>query len=120
MGNCQGPVIYDRGIPDNIGYAKLFDLDLKLSINAAKHYQYNKHVFFLPAWEAIYENDDERKITFEEAKQFGDDVRKIYEDLGYRIIDAPLGTPDKRAEFIHTTIERLIDEAASKEKKHGS
>jgi len=37
MEHLQGPVIYDRGIPDNIAYAKLFDLDRSPSMNATHH-----------------------------------------------------------------------------------
>lgn len=106
MADQQVPVLYDRGIPDNISYAKLFDLDLKSYTKAADLYQYNKQVFFLPAWEEIYENDDERKMTFEQAKQFGEDIRKTYENLGYKIIDVPLKAPFERAEFIYNTIAR--------------
>lgn len=108
MENRHGPVIYDRGIPDNIGYAKLFGLDLKISVNASHQYQYNKHVFFLPAWEEIYENDDERKMTFSQSKLFGDEVRKIYEDLGYNIIEIPMLPPSERAEFIVNTIMKKV------------
>ncbi len=109
MEDQQGPVIYDRGIPDNISYATLFDLDLKSYTKAANQYQYNKHVFFLPAWEEIYQNDDERKMTFEQARQFGEDVRRRYEDLGYIIIDVPMTDPKTRAEFI---IQKLNDSIA--------
>ncbi|WP_133128623.1 AAA family ATPase [Legionella nagasakiensis] len=104
MENRQGIVIYDRGIPDNICYAGLFDLDSHSSTKAAYQYQYDKHVFFLPAWEEIYENDDERKMTYSQAKLFGDEVRKVYEDLSYNIIEVPLLPPYERAEFIVNTI----------------
>lgn len=110
MENIHNPVVYDRGIPDNIGYAKLFDLDTHSSTKAAHQYQYNKHVFFLPDWEEIYENDDERKMTFCQAKLFGDEVRKIYEDLNCNIIEVQVGTPLERANFIHRSIARLIDD----------
>lgn len=109
METYQGAVIYDRGIPDNIGYAKLFDLDLHPSVKAAHQYHYNKHIFFLPAWEDIYENDDERRMTFSQARIFGDDVRKVYDDLGYHVIDVQEGTPIMRADFIRTTIQQLIN-----------
>lgn len=109
MEDRQGPVLYDRGIPDNISYAKLFDLDLKPYINASHQYQYNRQVFFLPAWEAIYENDDERKMTFDQAKQFGEDVRNRYEDLDYSVITVPMSDPAARAEFIIQTIMRNME-----------
>jgi len=93
-------VIFDRGLPDNIGYAQLFGLNTNAPLNAGKHYQYNNMVLFLPAWEAIYVNDDERKMTYEAAKQFGDNVKNIYQQLGYKVIDVPLVSPLLRAKFI--------------------
>ena len=106
MENHKGSVIYDRGIPDNIGYALLFDLDKNSAINAANQYRYNKRIFFLPAWKEIYKTDDERKMSFDQALRFGDDIRKIYEDLNYEIIDVPMESPNKRAEFIQKAISR--------------
>jgi predicted ATPase len=100
MRDHHSPIIYDRGIADNIGYAKLFSLSSQCASNASKLYQYNKQVFFLPAWQEIYQNDEERKMTFKQAKQFGVEVKKIYEALGYHVIDVPLDTPIVRAEFI--------------------
>lgn len=108
MENRHGPVIYDRGIPDDICYAGLFDLDSHSSMKAAHQYQYNKQVFFLPAWEEIYENDDERKMTYSQARLFGDEVRKVYEDLSYNIIEVPLLPPHERAEFIVNIIVKKI------------
>lgn len=104
MENYQNPVIFDRGIPDSIGYAKLFKLDLNPSINAANQYQYNKHVFFLPAWEEIYKTDDERKMTFEQARQFGDNIKNIYQGLNYDIIEVLMESTLIRAKFIIDTI----------------
>ena len=93
-------VIFDRGIPDNIAYAQLFRLDTEVYINAGNNYKYNANVFFLPPWEAIYKNDEERKMTFAQAKQFGLSVKAIYENLGYEIIEVPMQSPQARAEFI--------------------
>jgi hypothetical protein len=38
--------IFDRGIPDLIIYAELFNIDTKIYYNAAKEYKYIKNVFF--------------------------------------------------------------------------
>lgn len=100
MGSQSGPVIYDRGIPDNLCYEQLFNLETVAGSNAAQSFRYNSTVFFLPAWEAIYENDDERKMRFEQAKQFGDAVKTIYQQLGYEILDVPMIAPPERAQFI--------------------
>ncbi len=104
MKDNKSAVVYDRGIADNLCYAKWFDLDLKPYTLAAHQYQYNKVVFFLPAWEAIYHNDDERKMTFEQARDFGENLQRTYSDLGYHIITVPMTDSETRAEFI---IQRL-------------
>ena len=106
MREHDGVVVFDRGIPDNIAYAALFNLDTATATTASENNAYNKHVFFLGGWEAIYRNDDERKMTFDEANTFGQAVRKIYEKLGYELIDVPLGSPSMRAAFITGIIEK--------------
>src|SRR5258708_24448367 len=55
-GNHSGPVIFDRGIPDNLGYAALSGFDYLPAQKAAQEYRYNSRVFFVPAWEQIYTN----------------------------------------------------------------
>jgi predicted ATPase len=87
---------YDRGIPDLIGYARLFGLEPPRVMG----HRYDDRVFVLPAWREIYATDDERTMTFEMAETFGEDVRRIYESLGYEIVDVPKNTPEARARFI--------------------
>jgi predicted ATPase len=100
MQQYQQPIIFDRGIPDNIAYADLFDLYMPHIEQAAKIFQYNSVVFFAPAWEEIYHTDDERKMSFAEARQFGEHLKIIYLNLGYKIIDLPLISPKLRVNFI--------------------
>jgi predicted ATPase len=107
MLNTSKPVIFDRGIPDKVGYADIFGVDVQPFISASNQYRYNRHVFFLPAWKEIYRTDDERKMSFKQAHSFGDKIREIYTDLGYQLIDVPLGSPTSRAEFVMKTIKRL-------------
>ena len=66
------PVFFDRGIPDQIGYAELFGLDASDAANAATVHRYNDLVFALPSWPDIYVTDSERRMTFEAAKAFGE------------------------------------------------
>ena len=87
---------YDRGIPDLVGYAHLF----RLEPPRVDDHRYDGRVFVLPAWREIYATDDERKMTFERAEAFGEDVRRIYEGLGYEIVEVPRDTPAARARFI--------------------
>lgn len=49
-----GPILFDRGIPDILGYAAFFGIELPHCENAAHLYRYNPRVFMAPAWEQIY------------------------------------------------------------------
>ena len=52
--SLPGPVLFDRGIPDILGYAALLGFEFPPGENAAQLYRYNRHVFIAPAWEKIY------------------------------------------------------------------
>jgi predicted ATPase len=94
------PIIFDRGIPDMIAYADLFQLDTKIYYNASEYYKYNNTVLLLKGWKEIYTNDDERKMTFEQADGFGNKAEEIYHKLGYNVIDVPKVNIEERIKFI--------------------
>jgi predicted ATPase len=98
--SVEGPVVFDRGIPDMAAYARLFGLDETPYANAAKEFRYHPTVFYFRAWKEIYANDDERKVSFEEAEAFGFLVRSIYEGLGYRTLEVPRTSVEERVRFI--------------------
>src|ERR1051326_3134434 len=96
----KGPVIFDRGIPDNLAYAFHFGFDHSQAESAAGDYRYNGGVFYFPAWEAIYTCDHERKASFEIARDFGERVQEVYLRLGYQPINVPCVSVEQRLEFI--------------------
>lgn len=100
------PVFFDRGVPDIIAYARLFGVDDGEALRASKRYRYRREVFFAPPWSAIYCQDDERKMTFGEARAFGDLMRAAYREAGYALVELPLAPTPKRADFI---LDRLSD-----------
>jgi predicted ATPase len=100
MQTASSPVVFDRGIPDKVGYANFFKMNAQPFMNASHQYRYNKHVFFLPAWKDIYKNDGERKMTFKQSDAFGNKIQEIYTELGYDLIEVPEGSPAFRAEFV--------------------
>ena len=95
--DSRRPVLFDRGLPDVIAYARLFGLPDSGALAAARRHRYNPRVFLLPAQEGIYRQDDERKMTFAEAHAFGEIIRQAYEELGYAVVELPEGMPDERA-----------------------
>lgn len=101
-------VVFDRGVPDMVAYAGLFELDLRPYKAAAEKYRYNENVFYFPPWEEIYSTDEERKIDFEGAKNFGIQTKRIYQDLGYNVIEVPRIPITERADFILSRIKELL------------
>lgn len=101
----QPYVFFDRGIPDTLAYIEMEDLILeeKLLEEAKLHRYYNK-VFILPPWKEIYENDSERKQTWEEAEATFKIMKKTYEHLGYEVIEIPKTTVKQRCQFILETL----------------
>ncbi|MBP9777984.1 MAG: AAA family ATPase [Rickettsiaceae bacterium] len=100
------PIVFDRGMPDVIGYAKLFELDPQPFIKASQICKYNNKIFFLPSWREIYSNDEDRTMSFDDAKMFGDLIEQSYIDLDYNIITVQLVSIDKRVEFISDILNR--------------
>jgi predicted ATPase len=95
-----GPILFDRGLPDILGYSALLGFDFPPGENAARLYRYNPLVFMAPAWEQIYCTDDERTVPFSAAREFGNRLRTIYEQLGYTLLDLPCVPVKERADFV--------------------
>ena len=96
-----GPVVFDRGIPDLIGYLQLCGLVVPAHfIAAARRFRYARTVFVAPGWEAIYANDAERRQDFSEARETEAAIRAAYAGLGYDCIDLPHVPVGARAEFV--------------------
>lgn len=100
-------VIFDRGIPDMVAYAELFNINKDLYMNASKIYLYNKNVFIFRGWKDIYTNDDERKMGFETSEKFGENVIEIYKSMGYNVIEVPFVSIEERVDFIISTIKEF-------------
>jgi predicted ATPase len=94
------PVLFDRGIPDLLAYAALFDFEFSAGENAARLYRYNSRIFIALPWEEIYCTDDERKAPYSLACKFDNDLRRIYERFGYSLIDLPCASVEDRADFV--------------------
>ena len=93
--------LFDRGLPDVLGYARLCGLAVPEELQiAARKLRYARTVFLAPAWEAIYRNDAERRQDFAEAQRTAAMMAKVYEELGYRLLELPLGGLEERAEFV--------------------
>lgn len=100
--NLSSPrsVIFDRGIPDMIAYARCFDLDATSYRDESKSYSYNQNVFILAPWKEIYTTDEERKMSYDQTHEFHNFICEAYLSLGYKLRVVPQDTIQKRAQFV--------------------
>lgn len=93
-------VFFDRGIPDVHAYMDYANqvYPEKFVVNSVKH-KYSK-VFIMPPWKEIYSSDNERYEDFEQALIIHTYLSRTYHELGYEIIEVPIGTVRDRTDFI--------------------
>jgi len=98
---APGPIIFDRGIPDVIGYLRLCGLPVPATaFQAAEQRRYASRVFIAPPWPAIFEQDTERKQTPAEAEATFHAMVDTYSGLGYELVTLPLAAVAERAKFV--------------------
>lgn len=96
-----GPVLFDRGVPDSIGYLRLCGLPVPEHFcRAADAFRYAPIVFTAPPWREIYAQDAERKQDFAEAERTYDAVTAAYRDRGYELVELPRADVATRAAFV--------------------
>jgi predicted ATPase len=97
----SGPVIFDRGVPDVLGYLRLGGLPVPSHVDrAAQIFRYHRRVFIAPPWPEIYASDAERKQSFEEAQTTYEVLTETYSALGYILIPLPLASIQERVRFV--------------------
>ena len=96
-----GPVFFDRGIPDVIGYLRLVDLPVPPHVmKAAEAFRYNGRVFVAPPWKEIFHPDRERKQDFDEAIRTYESLVSVYNEYGYELVELPRVSIDERVQFV--------------------
>lgn len=101
----SGPVFFDRGVPDTLGYLKLIGLPVPPHIHrAAERFRSAETVFMLPPWPEIYVSDSERKQSLDEAEQTFKALHETYVQLGYRPVVVPRAPVKARRDFVMSVI----------------
>jgi len=101
----DGPVIFDRGIPDIAGYLQLSGIAVPAHLaQAATERRYNGRVFIAPPWRTIFTQDAERKQTFAEAEATFRAMQTTYTELGYELIALPLAPVEERVAFLRAAL----------------
>lgn len=97
----EGPVFFDRGVPDTLGYLRLCGLAVPDHVGiAAKRCRYNPRVFVAPPWPEIFTQDEERKQTLDEAERTCHALVGVYAELGYELVWLPLAPVETRLRFM--------------------
>lgn len=96
-----GPVFFDRGIVDVVGYLKLVGRPVPGHTSAAARlHRYNPRVFVCPPWPEIFTQDNERKQDQDEAERTCRALIDAYAGCGYDLIEVPRAPVDVRLRFI--------------------
>ncbi|MCF2501901.1 AAA family ATPase [Dyadobacter sp. CY107] len=99
---------FDRGIPDIIAYLRFGGIPVDDDFMVmAKKYRYDSNVVIAPPWADIYVNDSERWQTFSEAQALYSEIKNVYDELGYQMIELPLTPVEQRVAFTLTKLERI-------------
>ena len=105
-GPTDGPVFFDRGLPDIAGYRLLSGLPPCAATDAAcRRHRYNRRVFIAPPWPAIYATDAERRQTPAEAERTYRAMAAIYPTFGYQLVELPRVGIAERAAFVLAQLE---------------
>ncbi|HBK82147.1 MAG TPA: ATPase [Flavobacterium sp.] len=98
-------VFLDRGLPDVLAYMNFTGNNYPYFFETAcKKYIYSK-IFILPIWEEIYKTDAERYETYEQAVLIEQHLMHTYKKFGYKPIEIPKDTLEKRVQFIKKHID---------------
>jgi predicted ATPase len=100
-----GPVFFDRGVPDVIGYLRLMGLPVPAHIGrAAEVFRYHRCVFIAPPWREIFTQDAERRQDFAEARRTYEALAETYVRLGYELVTVPCVSVAERLKFVAAAI----------------
>ncbi|MEA2580938.1 MAG: hypothetical protein QOE83_1830 [Actinomycetota bacterium] len=102
----DGPVLFDRGVPDCIAYAAHRGLDVTSPTLASERYRYNREVLLLEPWEEIYTTDDLRTLPFAPTLAFHEALVDAYQRAGYTLVPVPRGSVDDRTAFVLDFVRR--------------
>ena len=99
--NGERAVIFDRGVPDVLGYLRFIGEAIPEHMErAAKQFRYNRHVFIVPPWQEIFHQDPERKQDFAEAVRTYRAMIATYSQFEYELVEIPRAPVAERMQFV--------------------
>ena len=103
-GRGNGPVLFDRGVPDCVAYAHLLCVDPGPASEASERLRYRSDVLVVEPWEDIYVTDDERTMSFADTLPFHELILEAYRRAGYELVTVPRDDVEQRASFVRSRI----------------
>jgi predicted ATPase len=101
----SGPVVFDRGVPDVLGYLRLSELPVPSHVDRATQvFRYHRRVFVAPPWPEIFASDAERNQSLAEAQATYEVMIDTYSALDYKLIPLPLGSVQERVQFVLASV----------------
>jgi predicted ATPase len=97
----SGPVFFDRGVPDVLGYLRVTSLPVPPHMErAAAEFRYHRRVFIAPPWPGIYAADAERRQSPGEAQRTYEAMIATYIGCGYTLLEVPRAPVETRVAFV--------------------
>ncbi|MFI8998520.1 AAA family ATPase [Streptomyces sp. NPDC053542] len=107
-----GPVFFDRGVPDIVGYLRLQGLPVPDHVHAAAQaYRYHRRVFIAPFWPEIYTVDAERKQSPEEAERTYLAMVEAYTEYGYELVELARAPVEERVRAVLRSVQEARNRA---------
>lgn len=100
-----GPVFFDRGLPDTLGYLRLEELAIPTCMEEqAWRLRYSSRVFIAPPWKEIFGPDEERQQSWPVAVETYETMADIYTEFGYTLAELPRAPVADRVRFLLETL----------------
>lgn len=105
MDGREGPVVFDRGLPDVVGFLDVSGLPVSPAIDrACRAVRYHGPILRAPAWQDIYRQDAERIQDWQQAVASDEAVSAAWRRYGYEVLDLPLASVEERLAFLCAAI----------------
>jgi predicted ATPase len=101
-----GPVLFDRGFPDVVGFLEVSGLSVPPAIDkACRTLRYQGPVLRAPAWAEIYTQDPQRIQDWPGAVASDEAVTAAWKRYGYAVTDLPFVPVDQRLALLRALLE---------------
>lgn len=101
-----GPVIFDRGFPDVVGFYDLTGQPVPVELDrVCRTIRYHGPILRAQPWAEIYVQDDQRIQDWDQAKASDEAVTAAWKRYGYPVIDLPLAGVEERLEFLRGSVQ---------------